>query len=203
MGNFKYIFGGLIVFLSSCNSNKTNFDEDRFFSYNQKSKTLTISEGIERIKIKTKKNLTHSIYLDSNFQIERINNVIKSPLTPIYINTWYSFDKQSNVLDNNSYYYDTYLSTSNDTIYLNFVALKSIFDGDFYAILGGFDEEFKLNFPFHVDTFRIDKRSIISLPILDYKIGRNNIRFIVVEERLKNDTLHQRKTFVDKDFYIK
>ncbi len=192
------------LILSSCNSNEKKTDS--LFSYDDKTKTLTILHNalnIKTIKIQTEKNLVHLIHIDSNLQITKLENALITPLSKTCINNWYSFDQQMNVLNDYSYYYDTYLSTSHDTIYMNFVALKSIFDGNFYAVTGSFDREFKMKNHSPTDTFRIDNKSIIKIPVLDYRKGANNMRFIVIEEKLKNDTLHQNTTYVDKDFYIK
>lgn len=199
--------------LIGCKSeNKKVLDYSQFLSYNEKSKTLTVdfkklsNSEINVINLNTKSNLVHTLFLDSMKQIELMNNGLRVRNEGVIKNTWYSFDRQVCLIDNHSFYYNSFmLSNKIDSFYVTYDILFNLYGGEHYAVVGDYDQYFNLKRNQNIDTFWQEKGSpLIKIPVNAKKMkkGKNNIKFIVYEDRRKGDTITRKETYVDRDYFI-
>jgi hypothetical protein len=211
----KIIFFLCLVHLFlGCNSEiKKEPDFSEFLSFDKKTKKLTIDFNkiekydINSVEFRTKRNLNQLLFLDSLKQIAQIENSVKVENEGYLKNTWITFDRQSNLNRELSFYYDSYiLSTKdNDSSYITYDVLFNLFGGKHYAVVGDYDQNFNLKPGSKVDTFWIkNDEPLIMIPVdkNKKKAGWNNIRFIVYEDNRKGDTITRKRTFVDRDYFI-
>ena len=198
----------VILFVSiiySCDSKPIQVSKSNI-QFDIKDSVLIIDNtdgvNLSHIRLKSKNNSDQFIVLKKNFKIAKIVNVVNCPLDTDYVNTWIALDEQGNFIFNESYYYSTFLSTNDSIVFVNCFLRTLLLDDRFYVLAGDYDENFNLVSD-KVDTIQFDKDIIASIPVKNWSKGANNIRFIIVEEQAVMGTLKQKKTFVNKDFFLK
>ncbi|WP_340158981.1 hypothetical protein [uncultured Maribacter sp.] len=206
----SYIIALLIgTFLPSCtDSSEIMEDSKNHLEFNQKTGELTISTSdlvgnqVTKIVLNSDKDFRQVIHLDSNLHIMQFKNLLNSPEDKNYINTWMSFDKQGNFDYPKSYYYSTYLSYDDSLITVDCLLKSSMLNDKSYIIIGNYDNNFNLKSS-QVDTILFDDNLIAKVPVKNWTIGTNTVKFIIIEETISNDTVQQKKTYVTKDFFLK
>lgn len=200
-----------IMFLSfgiitSCTTRSTN-KENYGINYDSEKKRLTIyadSIDLSQINLISKGNFQQHIKLDSSLKIDVIKNVLDSPIEKDYVNTWIKLDKQGNVDYSKTYDYETSLVLLNGKPFLECYQPVSLTNGKKYVLLNNFNENFVNISNQNSDTILFNSKKTVLIPIKKPKLGSNNIRFIIVEEKdVKNNILDMRTTYVDKDFFLK
>lgn len=192
--------------MTSCSTGSIK-KKDSGINYNSNKKTLTIyadSIDLSQINLISSGNFQQHIQLDSSLKIDVIKNVLDSPIEKNYVNTWIKLDKQGNIDYSKTYDFETSLVLLNGKPYLECYQPVSLTNGKKYVLLNNFDENFFNNSIQNSDTILFNSKKTALIPIKNPKLGNNNIRFIIVEEKeVKNNVLDRRTTYVDKDFYLK
>lgn len=204
----------ILLFLCfSCNKNADKGQEN-YFSIDKKKGILFLNfdlldlKGVHLNQIilsKNNINLKQRILLDdSSFMIRKIENVINSPVKSGYVNTVSAFDGEGNFVFEDSYFYETRLQMEGENVFLLCLFLTSKFKKDKFILDGSLSStfDFDLN-KSEIDTIRFDDSNVAKIPIKNWKIGKNNRRFIIVDQHEVNDTIIRRLIYVDKDFYIR
>jgi hypothetical protein len=195
----------LFFTLLSCDFKKSKSNDEIVY----KNGELTINldnkrfENLENIRIVSKNKVNNSLKIKSG-KIDLIENVIQLSNKKDYVNTWIKIDKQGNIDFSSSYFYETFLSTEKSMVFVNcdldYVLLP---EGKHFVLIGHFDDDFNLSNT-EIDTVYFDKRNLIAkIPFPDWKVGNNQIRFIIVEEVFHKGILKRKMTYCDKEFFIK
>lgn len=174
----QYVDGELIV----------NLDDPKFRS-------------LKEIKFVSKNPVNN--HLDIKFgKIDKIKNVVQVSKKKDYINSWVKLDHQGNIDFTQSYFYETFLSADDTMVYVNCSLEKVLLnDAKYFVVVSKFDKKFNsLNSKF--DTIAFNQDFIAKIPFPQWKKGKNNIRFIIVQEKLNGNVFERSKTYCDKDFYV-
>ena len=158
--------------------------------------------NIDNIVLESAAGEKYCLVLDSLGRISELQNIIQLPHEKEYVNTWIGFDKQGQIDFPSSYYYGTYLSTDDSMVYINCTLERVLFENGKHSILfSDFTDNFETLSK--VDTISFNNDFTAKIPCNNWKIGKNNIKFILLEEGVLNGKSRYRKTYVNKDFFIK
>jgi hypothetical protein len=207
------IFALIGLILGSCVSDNTNSGkrmDDEYFVFNQKENTLMIDfdklkrNGITLKSIDLKNednNSSQKVFLEEG-KIKRLENLKDVHFDQKYVNTWFEFDKQGNLVYVDSYFNETYLSQENDSVFMECFLINSFYQDRVYAIVGDYNQSFILNVDKAYDTIFQNEKGVLKIPVNNYRLGKNKSRFVIYDETTKKDTIRRRMVFVEKEFVI-
>lgn len=200
-----YLFTLLVIIASCENESVKIIDLNDFVLFDEKNGVLKIKKDkrymINIVEINSIKNNKQNILLDTSYRIESIENVVSVKEESNYVNTWIGFDNQSNFDEKESYYYETDLGYEDGKAYVDCFLPNVIYDNSkFYILINNFDEQFESDKP--SDTLLFNEDFSARIPVAKYRIGKNNIRFIIVESGFEKNKLKTKKIYVSKDFVV-
>jgi hypothetical protein len=199
----------LSVLLFGCVEKKRDIDKKyNFISYNQKSGIVSIDYGklkgrkIKRIDIISNSEFSkQGIFVDSNLQLYKVSNYKDVFWKENYENSWISFD-QNGIFDfSESYFYETFLEYTNDTLFIECRFQKPLLKGRQFIVVGDLSSDYKIKGD--VDTFYFDKQGLVKFPDINAKLGQNTIKFIIVDEQRIDKILNQRYIYASKTYFYK
>jgi hypothetical protein len=200
-----------ISFLTACysdSSNKNIQESQDFFTYNQKTGVLLIDldslkDELNQVVLSKQSQNQRQNYIIKKGLLSRLENIKKVRGNNDYVNTWMEFDRQGNVIYDQSYYFETFLSQEDSNIFVECFLNNSFFNDKIYAVVGDYSKEFILKSNKNTDTIYFDKNEKkITIPIKKWKEGKNHLRFILYDDSNVNGVIKRRVSYVDKEFQI-
>lgn len=186
----------LYFFVCSC-ENKS--EKDDFIEY-EKNGVLRIDiSKLEKSGVKLKgvhfvngAEIKQGINLDSTFRLTRVYSMKENkPEEKQYMNNWIALDYDGNLDMGNSYFYEAVLYKKNENQLFAEIHFQGsqYMDGHPYVLYGDVRSDFSINGL--LDTVYFDN-DVATFPLLNTKSGRNEKRFILVDESSK-DTKGKKK----------
>lgn len=196
------------ISLIGCESkSEDNDNEIDFVQYDEKKGVLSVNyeklngRKLSSIDVSSNSQFSkQSIFLDSNLLLYRISNYKNIYWKKDYENNWISFDKNGLFDFSESYFHETFLENSNDTVYIECRLQKPLMDGNRYVLIGNLSDDYQ--FSGKVDTFYFNDNNLVKFPDKNAVIGINNIKFIIVEEGIINGQQKKRMIYADKTYYF-
>lgn len=200
----KYLVLLMILQLMHACTNDENEKFSKVVNYRNYNRSVYVfpkaHEIIEFFEIENE-NQRQVIILDKSNKITKIQNIISIWGDSSYVNTWIGLDSQGNFSPNLSYVFETYFLQDGDKTSLECHLPNLLYENSrCYVLIGKFDNYFHQKS--EMDTIWFNKNYSAIIPLNNLKFGKNNIKFVIVEDKLANDTLYIKKTYVNKDFQV-
>lgn len=196
------------IILLGCSENQRTSPKLDFVSYNKEKGILLIdNKKLNGKKLKVIEILSNSdiqkqsIFVDSNLTCYRISNFKNVFWKNNYENNWISFDDDGNLDFSESYFYETSLFFENEKVFIECYLKKPLLQGRQYVLLGGLDDKYR--FTSKIDTFFFNIEGSVQFPDLYSKKGKNNIRFIIIDEQKIDGIIQRRLIYAKKNYVLK
>ena len=201
--NKIYFFSLILILNFGCENHKPVEDT---FNFNSKTGELILKKDdfqkLKKITLEGALDINNqSIKIDSNFLIREVTSHKNIKGYGIYKNNWIHFDSDGNLEYNKSFFYESNFYYDD---YNNFILKISTFPVFFefenkFILYNGKTNDLQNSV---YDTIKIDEFGNGKIKIKDKKLGRNDIKFIIVYESKKN-TKHKRYIFAHQKINLK
>lgn len=198
-----YFFLISTILLIGCKSkNLTKSD----FKYNSKTGELIVNKKkfpkLKQITILGANDIqSQSIRIDTNFLVREIMSKKFVKGYGNYKNNWIHFDIDGNLEYSKSFFYESeYYYDSNNNFILEISTIPVFFEHEKkYILYNGKTNDLQNSV---YDTIKIDELGYGRINIKNKKLGRNDVKFIIVYES-KNNTEHKRYIFAHQKVNLK
>lgn len=191
---------GFTIICSSCENKPEHLD---FINYDEKG-VLKIDIGkleksglkIESVQFVKRTKIKQGLNLDSTFRIKAIYSIKESMYTKEnHMNNWLAIDYDGNLDLERSYFYEAIMYESDNNQILADIHFQTskYKDGKPYILYGNISENFSLIGQPDTAYF---KDGIGTFPVLNTKEGRNEKRFILVDESKRDAKGKTRRRYI-------